>query len=124
MSARVAAAAGLVAAAVAAFALSLLIVGSRGIITPADPAAPARVEYRPYPAAILPLAAAVLVLAGLRWRRQRGLAWTGLLLLFLFGGLFVFGQGLLFLGAAVLLLLLLAALHLLQSEESRHAPGA
>lgn len=122
-----AAAAGLLALAVAALALYLLIVGARGIITPVDAAAPPRAEYRPYPAAVLPLAAAVLVLVGLRSRRQRALAWAGLLVLFLFGGLFVFGKGPLFLGDAVLLLLLLAALQFLQPEqheEVRQAPRA
>src|SRR5919198_6498661 len=93
---------------VGAFAVYLLVVGEGRQVFPGvprgDPPGPPRVVYRPYPAAIIPLAAAALVLLGLLSGRQRPLAWAGLVFLALFGGLFVFGQGLPFLAAAALLL--------------------
>ena len=112
------AAAVVVAVAVAALALYLLIVGQRWVITSSGPAGSQRVEYRFYPVAVLPLAAGALVLVGVLVRKQRSLAWVGLLFLALFGGLFVFGEGPLFLGAAVLLLPLLTAIQVFQRGES------
>ena len=104
--------------AVAALAAYLLFVGQRwesvSGVRPGQPLGPARVEYRPYPLAIIHLAAAALMLIGLWSRRQRALAWAGLLFLVLFGGLTVFGPGVVFLLAAGLLLLLLAVIWLLQ----------
>jgi hypothetical protein len=50
----------------------------------------------------------------LGWWRDRALAWAGLLFLALFGGLYVFSEGLPFLAAALLLLPLLTLLHRLR----------
>ncbi len=99
----------LVAVAVAAFAVYLLVVGMRWTVVSEESATP-RVEYRSYPLALVPLAAAALVLLGLWWRWQP-VAWAGVLFLALIGGLTIWSVGLPFLGAAVVLVPLLLLIH-------------
>jgi hypothetical protein len=113
------AAAVLLAAATAVRAASLLVVGETRTVVrelpPGAPQAPPSIVHVPYLPAVIPLAAAALLLAGLL-SRTLWLAWVGLAVLCVFGVLFVFSHGLLLLPVAGLLLLLLPLIHFLQRE--------
>lgn len=109
-------AAGLVALAAAALALYLLVVGIGWQIAPGQPPGPPRVESRAYPLAVVPLVAAALVVAGV-WSQRHALAWVGLVFLGLIGGLTIFGPGLPFLLAAMLLIPLLALVQRFRGRE-------
>ena len=78
-------AASVVALGVAAFALSLLTAGVRWVIVSGGDPTP-NVEYRPYVLALIPLAAAALVLTGV-WSKRWVLAWAGTLILGVTGAL-------------------------------------
>lgn len=85
----------------------LLVIGQQWVV---HTGGAERLEHRPYPLALLPLAAGALLLLGLWTPPRRPLAWVGLLFLALFGGLTAFSVGLPYLAVAVLLLPLLALL--------------
>jgi len=72
-----------------------------------EPLPPAVVEYEPYPTAFIPLAAAVILIAGL-WANKEMIAWMGWAILTVFSVLFLFssGGGLLPLDGILLILLL------------------
>jgi hypothetical protein len=95
-----------VAVAVAAYALYLLAAGVRWVIVLGDDPAPS-VQYRPYVLAVIPLAAAALLLTGMWWKRQV-LAWAGILILGVVGALTIWSVGLYIVAAALVLAVLLA----------------
>jgi hypothetical protein len=85
-------------------------------------------EYVRWPLAVIPLAAALLVLLGLPWgpqsRLQLPLAWAGLFFLAVFSGITIFSEGLAFLALAALLLPPLTVLQILYSyRQGRDHPG-
>lgn len=113
------AAAALLALGVALFALRLLLVGQTLIVVPEVPLAegaarpPASIRHAPYPAAVIPLIASMLVLAGLFRRSWFALAWAGLVALVAFSVLFLFSSGAALLPSVGLLTILLSAITLL-----------
>jgi hypothetical protein len=102
----------IVATAVALFAAYRLIAGMPLTVVPevpegtSTPPTVVAVTYAPYPAAMIPLCAALLLIVGLLIRKL-WLVWTGWLILSVFSGLFLFSSGALLLPAAALLLVLL-----------------
>ncbi|HEX2037958.1 MAG TPA: hypothetical protein VHS99_27615 [Chloroflexota bacterium] len=84
-----------------------------------DTSGAAAEEYVGWPLAVVPLAAALLVLLGLPWgppsRLQLPLAWAGLFFLTVFSGITIFDEGLGFLALAALLLPPLTVLQILYS---------
>ena len=117
--------ASLMAVVVAFYALTLLVVGEKITIVPESPIEEINktdpvpmtmsIEYIPYPPAIIPLLAAVLLLAGLLGRNQL-LAWIGLAILLVFSLLFLFSSGGILLPIAGLLLLLLPLINHMQKK--------
>lgn len=110
---------------VAFYAIALLVVGAQvtGVsetpieeINNADPVPLAMsIEYVPYPPAIVPLLAAVLMLTGLMGRKQI-LAWIGLGILLVFSLLFLFSSGGILLPIVGLLIILLPLINYLQNK--------
>lgn len=105
----------LLAAALAIYSVSLLIVGIPGISVeenaPGAPPASPQLVYLPYPTARMSLMASLLVIGGLlggMWRRGLLLvAWIGIALLLIFGVLLIFSIGIALLLVAAPLLVLL-----------------
>lgn len=110
---------------VAFYAIALLVVGAQvtGVsetpieeINNADPVPFAMsIEYVPYPPAIVPFLAAVLMLTGLIGRKKI-FAWIGLGILLVFSLLFLFSSGAILLPIGGLLLVLLPLINYLQNK--------
>jgi len=109
------AAAILLAAGVAIYALFLLLVGVPGTVV-REGEVTRSVRYFPHPAAVVPLLTAVMLLSGLLTRKLL-LAWVGFAALFAFGALSLFGIGGPLFPVAGLLLILLTLITIIQ----RHA---
>jgi hypothetical protein len=103
-------------AGVAFRSVSLLVVGQASTVVAEVPLgaapAPPRVVYEPYPPAVVPLGAAVLLLGGLLTGRLV-VAWVGLAFLGAFALLFLFNMGAGLVPVAGLLLLLLLVVNAL-----------
>jgi len=104
----------LVTAAVALYALFLLLVGVPGtvvyevpITTVPEPGIRGSMQFSPAPQALVAILAAGAILVGLLTRKMI-IAWIGLLILFVFSILFLFGVGGGLLPVAGLLMILLA----------------
>jgi hypothetical protein len=118
--------AALAAAVIVLYAAVLLVIGTRWVGVPAgapgDPPGPPRVEHRPFPLAVVPLAAALLVLIGLLQSQRRPMAWalmwTGAAALLVFAAVTIFSAGLVLLPAGGALLILLAVLALIPPHRS------
>jgi hypothetical protein len=110
------------AAWVVRYALHLLIVGEARTIVPeisntGFPAEVTRVnvEYVPYPAAVVPLVAAVLLVLGLLSQKLL-VAWLGLAMLSAFAMLFLFSHGGPLLPVTGLLLIVLGIITIIRRE--------
>jgi hypothetical protein len=101
----------LLAAAVALYALFLLLVGVPTTVV-REGETIGRTGYVPHPAAIVPLLAAVALLVGLSTRKLL-IAWMGFALLAAFSVSFLFsiGGGLLLLAGLLLVLLTIVSIH-------------
>jgi len=75
------------------------------------------IDREPYPAAILPLIASLMLMIG-NMRKKQGLAWIGLAILLLFSLIFLFSSGATFLPVALLLLILLLIISFVQKRET------
>ncbi len=107
----------LIAILIAIYAVRLLVVGQQltvvqevGYREVPRAEAEATIEYVPYPAAVVPLLAAVSFLFGL-FARRRAVAWTSLVVLLAFSAVFLFSSGAALLPAIGLMLILLAIKH-------------
>jgi len=116
----------LLTVAVASYALRLLVVGKRLLVFQEGEIS-GSVQYARDPAAVVPLLASALLIAGLATRKLT-LAWVGLVVLLAFAGLFLFGIGGGLLPATGLLLMLLIVISLIQkaspvpSEAGKNTP--
>ena len=96
----------LIAAAIAIYALFLLVVG-QPIMVAQPGESPPSVHYEPHLAALVPLIAVALLLGGLLARKM-GLAWIGFATLLVFAAAFLFSIGGVLLPLAGTLLILLS----------------
>lgn len=121
----------LLAVVVALYALFLLLVGEQRTVVPAEiPISGAaqnvpqvsRVEYVPFPPAVVPLLASAMLLMGLLTRKLL-VAWIGLAVLGVFAGLFLFGNGGILLPAVGLLLILLIIISLSRRRPALSRPS-
>lgn len=115
----------LLAGVVVFYALRFLIVGREWLIIPEIPIEEnsevllqPKTEFLPYPAAIIPLIAATLIIIGVLWRKLL-IAWIGLVGLAGFAVLFLFSSGAVLLPLVGILLLLLGIVTICQKSPSQ-----
>lgn len=115
----------LLAILIAVYAVRLLVVGQQlavvqevaiGEVAPGE--SEVTTEYARYPAAVVPLLAAISFLFGLLARRI-AIAWISLAVLLAFSVVFLFSSGIIFLPAIGFMLILLAVKHFMSTKANK-----